>query len=221
MQLRKIEELRRDYRVLASFYKYKWHEELLLRNVADVMRKSEHILSIDAYLVMMNPWSCRPVDKDNIQIIGKCGEIKESMSLAIDDPAQKVVMQLMDNMHRNRVRILNLSDISCWNSTEALKLMKWNWFLWKEQSVFYREDIKKITVQDAPVIFAWWVNNFDIIWDYVQKAYDYFDKPNYSPYWIKKEDSRLAYYYLKPMTQKQQIEIMWKLLEQLNINLSD
>lgn len=88
MKFNNINELRKTYEVKASFYK---KNDTTFRNYADIIRKGYNEDKIDAYIIMMNPGSCKPINDEDL----KNSSSPES-AIYIDaknDRAQKRVMQ--------------------------------------------------------------------------------------------------------------------------------
>ena len=121
MKFNNINELRKTYEVKASFYK---KNDVTFRNYADIIRKGYKEDKIDAYIIMMNPGGCKPANK--IEYIAISPETSVYIP-ASDDPAQRKVMQIMDNTNFNKVRILNLFDCKEPDSNKAAQIASENY----------------------------------------------------------------------------------------------
>ncbi len=64
MKFNNINELRKTYEVKASFYK---KNDTTFRNYADIIRKGYNEDKIDAYIIMMNPGSCKPINDEDLK----------------------------------------------------------------------------------------------------------------------------------------------------------
>ena len=188
MKFNKNDELRKTYEVKASFYK---KNDVTFRNYADIIRKGYNEDKIDAYIIMMNPGSCKPANKIEDSAISP----KTSVYIpASDDPAQRKVMQLMDNTNFNKVRILNLFDCKEPDSNKAAQMASENYGF--PISIFSherRDELNKLTKDDAPYIVAYTVTG---LVEYKKLALKFLaDKKVYG---VKKDNNDLSYYYLSP-----------------------
>ena len=129
VELKPIAYYRTKYKVIAGFYKNK--RDIDSRIFADIYEEGCIENNIEAYIIMINPGSCKPVngdlDKDIINSAFYSG-IKLDLdgfyiSEAVCDMAQKCVMALMETCNIKKMRILNLSDVMTGNLLEAKKLM--------------------------------------------------------------------------------------------------
>lgn len=188
MKFNKNDELRKTYEVKASFYK---KDDVTFRNYADIIRKGYKEDKIDAYIIMMNPGGCKPANK--IEHIAISPETSVYIP-ASDDPAQRKVMQIMDNANFNKVRILNLFDCKEPDSNKAAQMASENYGF--PISIFSherRDELNKLTKDDAPYIVAYTVTG---LVEYKKLALKFLaDKKVYG---VKKDNNDLSYYYLSP-----------------------
>jgi hypothetical protein len=120
MEFWNTEELRKEFTVVASFYQKEILKQMYqFRNHALIIRKGfaeqEHP---DAVIVMANPGSCSPIDRNyNPPIIQN--EVGSLPYVEVtDDPTQRQLMRLMKLIDWNVVSILNLSDICSGNMND-------------------------------------------------------------------------------------------------------
>lgn len=188
MKFNNINDLRKTYEVKASFYK---KNDVTFRNYADIIRKGYKEDKIDAYIIMMNPGSCKPVNKIEDSAMSPETAIYINAS---DDKAQRRVMQIMDNTNFNKVRILNLFDCKEPDSNKAAQMASENYGF--PISIFSherRDELNKFTKDDAPYIVAYTVTG---LVEYKKLALKFLvDKKVYG---VKKDNNDLLYYYLSP-----------------------
>ena len=188
MKFNKNDELRKTYEVKASFYK---KNDVTFRNYADIIRKGYNEDKIDAYIIMMNPGSCKPANKIEDSAISPETSVYIPAS---DDPAQRRVMQIMDNIAFDKVRILNLFDCKEPDSNKAAQMASENYGF--PISIFSherRDELNKLTKDDAPYIVAYTVTG---LVEYKKLALEFLaDKKVYG---VKKDNNDLSYYYLSP-----------------------
>lgn len=150
---KKISEYRGIFTVLAKFDENCNGNEV--RSYADIVRKDSYEAPIDAYLIMINPGSCKIKEKDAVDA-SKYNYYKgKDVVEAVSDPAQKCVMGFMDLCNLDKVRILNLLDYRNGSFSETLSKKD---EIKEEMSIFSpkREDErKKIMSEKAVVIAAW------------------------------------------------------------------
>lgn len=138
------------YAVLAKFYR---NGEARL--FADIVNRDNLDAPIDAYLIMINPGSCKIQEKESDLI--KNSNYYKGLNVveAISDPAQKCVMAFMDICNLNKIRILNLMDYKSGNYAKALSSMTEQSI---EMSLFSQKRVecrKEIMSEKAVVIAAW------------------------------------------------------------------
>ena len=159
MIFRDANSLKQDYSVFASFYKIIVRDkEINCRNVCDIKRnnisKSERL---DAYLILMNPGSCHPIDENyTIPKYYDWEHIDIDMVECIPDYAQYQVMKLMDNKKWNYVRILNLSDIIMGKSKDFIGLL--HTIPFNEHSIFSNRRLdnrSQVMKEEAKIIASW------------------------------------------------------------------
>lgn len=188
MKFNNINELKKTYEVKASFYK---KNDITFRNYADIIKKGYKEDKIDAYIIMMNPGSCKPANKIEDSAMSPETAIYINAS---DDPAQRRVMQIMDNIAFNKVRILNLFDCKEPDSNKAAQMASENYGF--PISIFSherRDELNKLTKDDAPYIVAYGVTR---LVDFKKLVLEFLvDKKVYG---VKKDNNDLSYYYLSP-----------------------
>ena len=208
MKFNKNDELRKTYEVKASFYK---KDGVTFRNYADITRKEYTEDKIDAYIIMMNPGSCKPANKIDDDAISPETSVYINAS---DDPAQIKVMQIMDNTDFNKVRILNLFDCKESNSSKAVQMANKNYgFPISIFSCERRDELNNLTKDDAPYIVAYGVNG---LIEFKKLALKFLaDKKVYG---IKKDNNDLLYYYLSPFKEIDAQKIITEIVFQIKSN---
>ena len=206
MKFNNINELRKTYEVKASFYK---KDDVTFRNYADIIRKDYNEDKIDAYIVMMNPGSCKPINDEDF----KNSSSPES-AIYIDvknDRAQKRVMQLMDNTDFNKVRILNLFDCKEPKSSKAAQMANEDYgFPISIFSYTRKNELNNLTKDDAPYIVAYGLNGLT---EFKKLALEFLvDKKIYG---IKKNNDDLLYYYLSPFKEIDAQKIINEIVSQI------
>jgi len=141
---------RQKYAVLAKFYN---NEDARL--FADVVDRNNVDAPIDAYLIMINPGSCKIYENES-NLIRNSNYYKElNVVEAVSDPAQKCVMALMDICNLKKIRILNLLDYKKSRYVEALRLFSEENLgksLFSQEREQQREEIMS---ENAVIIAAW------------------------------------------------------------------
>ena len=209
MKFNKNDELRKTYEVKASFYK---KNDVTFRNYADIIRKGYNEDKIDAYIIMMNPGSCKPINYEDL----KNSSSPES-AIYIDarnDRAQKRVMQLMDNTNFNKVRILNLFDCKEPKSSKAAQMANEDYgFPINIFSHARKDELNKLTKDNVPYIVAYGLNG---LVDFKKLALEFLaDKKVYG---IKKDNNDLLYYYLSPFKEIDAQKIITEIVSQIKSN---
>lgn len=209
MEFNNINELRKTYEVKASFYK---KNDVTFRNYADIIRKGYKEDKIDAYIIMMNPGSCKPINDEDL----KNSSSPES-AIYIDvknDRAQKRVMQLMDNTNFNKVRILNLFDCKEPKSSKAAQMANEDYgFPINIFSHARKDELNKLTKDNVPYIVAYGLNG---LVDFKKLALEFLaDKKVYG---IKKDNIDLLYYYLSPFKEIDAQKIITEIVSQIKSN---
>ncbi|MBE6069339.1 MAG: hypothetical protein E7211_16870 [Clostridium lundense] len=170
------DELKKMYEVYANFYKMMQADGKIYtcRNVADIYDKEFKASNIkskpQALIIMMNPGSCEPKDKDyNIpnRTIDKLYKISINASsvLCKADNAQYQIMRIMDIKKWKHIRIVNLSDIKCSNGDEFKDRLKGLQEIDKKDmhSIFsskrtMERDQAFLLESNAPIILAWGID---------------------------------------------------------------
>ena len=209
MEFNNINELRKTYEVRASFYK---KNDVTFRNYADIIRKGYKEDKIDAYIIMMNPGSCKPINDEDL----KNSSSPES-AIYIDvknDRAQKRVVQLMDNTNFNKVRILNLFDCKEPKSSKAAQMANEDYgFPINIFSHARKDELNKLTKDNVPYIVAYGLNG---LVDFKKLALEFLaDKKVYG---IKKDNNDLLYYYLSPFKEIDAQKIITEIVSQIKSN---
>lgn len=204
-----INELRKTYEVKASFYK---KNDTTFRNYADIIRKGYKEDKIDAYIIMMNPGSCKPINDEDL----KNSSSPES-AIYIDaknDRAQKRVMQLMDNTNFNKVRILNLFDCKEPKSSKAAQMANEDYgFSINIFSHARKDELNKLTKDNVPYIVAYGLNGLVA---FKKLALEFL--ANKKVYGIKKDNNDLLYYYLSPFKEIDAQKIITEIVSQIKSN---
>ena len=141
---------RRKYAVLAKFY-----NNGEARLFADVVDRDHVDAPIDAYLIMINPGSCK-IQENESSLIKNSNYYKElDVVEAVSDPAQKCVMAFMDICNLKKIRILNLMDYKSGNYVKALSSISQQNIEMSLSSQKREEQRKEIMSEKAVVIAAW------------------------------------------------------------------
>ena len=160
MMLIKAETLRKNFEVWAHFYTVRVDEkEYLMRSEAKIIRKGKETSNADAVIVMANPGSCTAIDQ-NAKFVSL--DEKKNFVKANPDPTQYQLMNLMERMNWDSLKIINLSDVCTGNYKEFkeyLKEFKANKF--NEHTIFCerRKEELDCHIKGANLIFAWGTNS--------------------------------------------------------------
>ena len=209
MEFNNINELRKTYEVKASFYK---KNDVTFRNYADIIRKGYKEDKIDAYIIMMNPGSCKPINDEDLK---NSSSPESAIYINVkNDRAQKRVMQLMDNTNFNKVRILNLFDCKEPKSSKAAQMANEDYgFPINIFSHARKDELNKLTKDNVPYIVAYGLNG---LVDFKKLALEFLaDKKVYG---IKKDNNDLLYYYLSPFKEIDAQEIITEIVSQIKSN---
>lgn len=207
MKFDSINHLRKKYRTMGSFYKV---DGLWFRNYADVIKIDYDSSCIDCYIVMMNPGSCKPKDKN--KPLGATSPETAILTEVKCDRAQKRVMQLMDNTEYKKYRILNLIDYKEPDSNKAISFTKEHHnYLISIFSPEREEELNAVTKYNSPFILAYGVG--DKLNSYKKLVNEFVkDKKIYG---IKKEDTDLGYYYLSPPKENDARKVLTQIVNQV------
>ena len=209
MEFNNINELRKTYEVKASFYK---KNDVTFRNYADIIRKGYKEDKIDAYIIMMNPGSCKPINDEDLK---NSSSPESAIYINVkNDRAQKRVMQLMDNTNFNKVRILNLFDCKEPKSSKAVQMANEDYgFPINIFSHARKDELNKLTKDNVPYIVAYGLNG---LVDFKKLALEFLaDKKVYG---IKKDNNDLLYYYLSPFKEIDAQKIITEIVSQIKSN---
>lgn len=192
---------REKYAVLARFYVNKEGQEARL--FADVVDRKCLDAPINAYLIMINPGSCRKKDEPVPALeYYKNQDVVE----AVSDPAQKCVMAFMDLCGLKKIRILNLMDYKSGNYDKALKAAADQSIV---DSLFSQERIEErnqLMAEKAPIIAAWGTDKR--LADLKKQAVECLGYENIIGVKPDKEKAKADYdfEYIKPLTKDAQME---------------
>lgn len=165
VKFKSVSEYRKDYKVIAHFYTNEKGDKSRL--FADVVRNDSMESPIDAYLIMINPGSCKEIasfKSDGFYINYTVVEAKS-------DPSQKCVMALMDNCQLKKIRMVNLSDVVCADLKEAIKKMSIDGVassLFSNQRQIQRNEILQ---SNAPYIVCWGTDS--LLFEFKEQAMKY------------------------------------------------
>lgn len=206
----KVNVYREKYAVLAKFYPINDKNKGDARLFADIVDKNDLDASIDAYIIMINPGSCRKKQKDPTPL-GNSKYAEMNLVEAVSDPAQKCVMAFMDECKLKKVRILNLLDYKEGNYEKAMSVME---NLGEKASLFSAErtEIRNELMQEDAVIIAAWGTDKRLAKLKIQACNCLKDKKIIGV----RPDPEKEYYdyeYIKPPTQAAQIKRIMQLVE--------
>ncbi|MFZ3591347.1 hypothetical protein ACOI1C_19490 [Bacillus sp. DJP31] len=160
MALITADVLKKHFNIWAHFYKAQAGEkEYLMRSEARIIRKGKESAKTDAVIVMANPGSCSAVDKNaKFEAFPKDGGEKEFVA-ANPDPTQYQLMNLMERMKWNCIKIINLSDVCTGNFDEFKKFLKeFRESNNKSHSIFNEKRLKELENHlelNPTLIYAW------------------------------------------------------------------
>jgi hypothetical protein len=122
MHLLKAEELNKCFDVQAHFYTAKAGDEIfLMRSEAIISRKIKSTETTNALFVMANPGGCTAFNEN--QTFGEYSEEKEFV-YAHPDQTQYQLMNLMERMEWDTIRLINVSDVCSGNFQEFIRILK-------------------------------------------------------------------------------------------------
>lgn len=206
-------ELDKIYKVEASFYYRIFEDEqLLCRRVADIKKRNGEASTIDAYFVMMNPGSCK-VKKEYEHKIGRNESVETEFIDSDSDATMARVMNIMQEMDWQYIRMINISDFVNGNSESANKRVAM--FIEKSYDAHCifsenrRKELVELTKDDAVFIKAWGCSKE--IHYYAQYALDFLkDKRT-----IGIDNGEGRYLHIKPPRKDLQVSIATQLIEQI------
>lgn len=207
-EFKRVAEYRENYKVLAKFYDTK--NGNMARLFADIVKIDCYEDPIDAYIIMINPGSCRIKEKNKIEPNSYDYYRGKDVVEAVSDPAQKCVMAFMDLCNLNKVRILNLIDIKDGNFSNLKKKVE---EIKEEMSLFspQREECRKEIMSEKAVIIAAWGTDKRFSKLKIQALNCLKDKPIGVPPNVIKND--YDYKYIKPPKKDAQIEVIEQLVD--------
>lgn len=164
MELIAKKNLLSEFEVEASFYNVKIGTEAFeCRSHAKIKRIGFNSDRLDAVLVLCNPGSCHPENRDNIPTIDPRREDAPFVK-SNSDETQHQVMRLMLIKQWNQVNIINISDL-CAGNLKSFKesLEKAEKFSFHYHSIFSEERNSKLEevfdFNTGPVIIGWGTNS--------------------------------------------------------------
>ena len=212
-----LKEVNELYEVEASFYfRSVSGEKKLFRRYADVTLKNRKLEKIDAYFVLMNPGSCKPKDGEEIVFSSDSDCPSDAIMIeAKSDPTMKRMMQIMDAVGYEKIRIFNLADYCDPHPDKLEEFLKldpdFKVCIFDEQR---REELSKLTCDEAPYIIAWGVTT-KLMPDYKKKAMEFLkDKTICGNKKIGK-GSDWDYYHLNAYSPESNSEYKSRIVEQL------
>lgn len=184
--------MKNNFKIDGLFYKNNNH---LCRKYLDIKRSDLKDIQPDLMVVMMNPGSSKPEDRN---------DNNTSISKAVPDKTQNQIMKIMNDCNFSYARILNLSDIR--EPKSGVFYSKLNELDKIPHSIFSNErieDFETLFVKEVPVIFAWGVNK-----NLISLAMIAVERINEKePFGILKEGAAFAYYH--PLPQNYYAQEKW------------
>ena len=219
-----IKDYRKDYKVYALFYNDNKEnkDDYDSRLFADVVKIGFENLEVDAYILMMNPGSCKPSKKQNIpNYYSKYTSGGYKVVEAVSDQAQKYVMLLMDNCNFNKIRIINLSDFICPKSNDFYEMVSKSLSEFVNKSIFSSNRTSELNelIKDRskPIFVCYGLNN--LLFDLKKQAIERITELNLYIIGIpEKEENNYNYRYIKPVgvSIEKQKEIIKELVDKYN-----
>lgn len=163
MTLISADELKKEFSIWAHFYMSEaGGKEYLMRSEANIFRKGKEAKQTDAIIVMVNPGSCSAVNRPTkFEAYPKNPKDKKFVE-SRPDQTQYQLMNLMERMKWDCLKIYNISDLVTGNYKEFKKYFKEleeNGY--HSNSIFSKERIEefKITQERTTLIYAWGGDN--------------------------------------------------------------
>ncbi len=197
--------MKENFIITGLFYQVDNHK---FRKYLNIKRKNIDIETPDLMVIMMNPGSSEPIDKN---------DYSGSETVTKPDPTQNQIMLVMNECGFNYARVFNLSD---------LKEPKCKIFYKKipefiahniPHSIFdsrRNEEFDNLFIRQIPIILAWGVNKK--LNELAKKALDKIGIEN--TFGIKKTKTEFAYYHPLPPNNKKQKEWVEKITSQIKGN---
>ncbi|MEK4484273.1 hypothetical protein MHH81_01545 [Psychrobacillus sp. FSL H8-0484] len=156
--------LKEKFHILAHFYTTnEGGNKYLMRSEAKIVRKGKEITSVDAVIVMANPGSCLAIDQ-TIEFDAFPKVIEEKRFIAANpDPTQYQLMNLMERMQWDYLKIINLSDVCTGNYDQFKKyLNEFKHIEFHKHSIFHESrcaELKSHLGEESILIYAWGGNS--------------------------------------------------------------
>ncbi|BAQ10009.1 ABC-type proline/glycine betaine transport systems, periplasmic components [Bacillus sp. OxB-1] len=158
-------ELNKRFLAKGAFYRLKGKEDYYLcRGLATINRKEDKITHANALIVMVNPGSCTPADRE-YSVSDYPGKLRDiPLVEAKPDPTQYQIMRLMERQGWSSVHMINLSDLCSGRLNEFKKTLR----IFDDNqnnlhSIFSenrRTDILSLLSKDTRIIAGWGVKPF-------------------------------------------------------------
>ncbi len=181
------------FEVIGLFYTI---NDYKFRKYLDIKLKTSKKTNPDLMVVMMNPGSSYPVDKN---------DNNTKPSVAVPDRTQDQIMKVMRKASFEYARILNLSDLRTPNSKELYAFIKSEKSKDIPHTIFgskRKKDFNSLFIKDVPIIYAWGVNSS--LTELAKLAIYKIKHP--CPIGLKKDSEKYAYYHPLPRTSNKQAE---------------
>src|SRR5579875_3180863 len=159
MTLITADELKKEFSVWAHFYMSKVEgKEYLMRSEAKIVRNGKEEKQTDAIIVMVNPGSCSAVDATTKFEEFPYNVTNKEFVEARPDQTQYQLMNLMERMQWNCMKIVNISDLVTGTYGEFKKLLRELEMIgYQRHSIFSKERIgefKKLLEEKPILIYA-------------------------------------------------------------------
>jgi hypothetical protein len=221
MEFWTAEELKEEFKVLASFYQMKVNRNMFnCRNHALIIRKGyETQKQPDAVIVMANPGSCSPLDSSYQPPVIQ-DDFRDVPYVSVKtDPTQNQLMRLMKRKDWNVISIINLSDVCSGNMADfSEKLSVANKYSCNHHSIFSEERAaeREAILQGAhsKVILAWGKDNS--ICELASNALEKFTN-EYQIFGLRFQNPKWGFRHPNPMLKSKCIVWLEDMVQQLDI----
>lgn len=215
------EELKKKFTVTAHFYNILSGQETFhLRNRLEIVRNGVLANFADAIVIMMNPGSSHPLEKDFIIPLFQPGQISfpewlqnQILIPTQPDNAQYQIMRLMNFREWNFVRVLNLSDIRAGNANALKRIHSSMANLLPDfpHSIFMPRRKTELTVllrgiEYAPIILSWGTSILGYLEDIVLSAL-----PEERKLFLTDESGKPVYRYPSPYIKEMKVAWLQKI----------
>jgi hypothetical protein len=220
MEFWTAEELKEEFKVLASFYQMKVNGNMFqCRNHALIIRKGyETQKQPDAVIVMANPGSCSPLDSSYQPTVIQHNLRNVPYVSVKTDPTQNQLMRLMKRKDWHIISIINLSDVCSGNMADfSEKLSLANKYsnkhsIFSEERTAERDSLLKGS--HSKVILAWGKDNS--ICELANSALEKLTK-EYQLFGLRFHDHKWGFRHPNPMLKSRCIEWLEDMVQQLEI----